>query len=365
MPLKAGIVGLPNVGKSTLFNAVTSAQALVANYPFATIEPNVGTVYVPDERLPRVAELIGSKKAVPTAIEIIDIAGLVKGASQGEGLGNRFLSHIRDVDAIVHVVRCFHDANVSHVTGMTDPIADVDIVDAELAIADLDIALKRMPKIEKKARLKVDKDAVSEYAILARVKDTLEAGRPIRELDVTPHERRLLKGFGFLTYKPVLYVANVDENDLEGDNPLVEAVCAHAKKTGGETVVLSARLEHDLGELDEEDRAEFIAELGVSESGIASLIARTYTLLGLQTFFTADEKEARAYAFTDGMTARQCAGLVHSDFEKGFIRAETISADELFSLESMAKAKEIGKVRLEGKDYRVQDGDVMWFRFNV
>jgi GTP-binding protein YchF len=367
MALTAGIVGLPNVGKSTLFNAITKAGALAANYPFATIEPNVGTVIVPDERLYTIAEIVNPKKIVPTTFEFTDIAGLVKGASKGEGLGNQFLSHIREVDAIIHVVRCFEDKNVTHVDGDIDPIRDIETIDLELIFSDLEIVEKRLPKIEKKAQLKVDPDAVKEYELLKTIQETLLNNQTIRTIKHTTEELKLIKGYGFLTLKPVIYALNISEDDFAANhiNHHAESVLKHAENEHTEALLISAKIEAELSELDAMEKAMFLEELGVKESGLDQLIKKSYDLLGLKTFFTAGEKEARAWTFKNGMTAPECAGVIHSDFQKGFIRAETISYDDLIQLGSMVACKEQGKMRSEGKTYLVKDGDIMLFRFNV
>ena len=367
MGLTAGIVGLPNVGKSTLFNAITKAGALAANYPFATIDPNVGVVEVPDERLDKLTEIVNPAKTVPTIFEFTDIAGIVKGASKGEGLGNKFLSHIREVDAIVQCVRAFDDDNVTHVDGEIDPIRDIEIINLELIFADLEVVEKRLPKIEKKAILKVDKDAVIEYRILKEVHEHLLDNKPIRTLKLVPNELAIIKNFNFLTLKPMIYVANIIEDEIADydDNPYVRQIKEFAHYDGTEVVVISAKIESELSELDEEEKEIFLEDLGITESGLDKLIKRSYSLLGLETFFTAGPKEVRAWTFKRGSKAPKCAGTIHTDFEKGFIKAQTIPYKDFVEFGGEQGAKEHGRARLEGKEYIVQDGDVMLFRFNV
>lgn len=366
MALTAGIVGLPNVGKSTLFNAITKAGAEAANYPFATIDPNVGMVEVPDWRLQRLTELVRPKKTVPTTFEFTDIAGIVRGASKGEGLGNQFLSHIRQVDAICHVVRCFDDDNITHVEGRVDPLADIDTINLELVLADLESVNKRYTRVAKIAKTK-DKDAVAELAVLDKIKPVLEEGISARSIEFTDEEQRIVKSLFLLTTKPVLYVANVAEEDVADyeTNDYVNKVKEFAASENAEVIVISARAEEEIAELEEEDKAEFLEVLGIEESGLDQLIRAAYDLLGLATYFTAGEQEVRAWTFRKGIKAPQAAGIIHTDFERGFIRAETVSFEDLNQYGTMQAAKEAGRVRLEGKDYVVQDGDVMLFRFNV
>jgi ribosome-binding ATPase len=366
MGLTAGIVGLPNVGKSTLFNAITKAGAESANYPFCTIEPNVGVVEVPDERLKKLTELVNPKKTVPTVFEFTDIAGIVKGASKGEGLGNKFLSHIRQVDAICQVVRCFADENITHVAGEVNPLSDIETINLELILADLETVDKRIDRVGKLAKQK-DKEAVFEYEILMSLKETFEAGKAARTLSFTEEEMKVVKQLHLLTIKPMLYVANVGEEDIADPsaNPYVQQVREFAQSDHAEVIVVCAKVEEEIAQLDEEEKQMFLQELGIEQSGLDQLIRAAYNLLGLATYFTAGEQEVRAWTFRKGMKAPQCAGIIHSDFERGFIRAETVSYDDLLACGSMAAAREAGKVRLEGKDYEVQDGDIMHFRFNV
>ncbi|WP_431802182.1 redox-regulated ATPase YchF [Halobacillus andaensis] len=365
MALTAGIVGLPNVGKSTLFNAITQAGALSANYPFATIDPNVGIVEVPDYRLQKLTELVNPKKTVPTAFEFTDIAGIVKGASKGEGLGNQFLSHIRQVDAICHVVRAFEDENITHVSGQVDPISDIETINLELILADLETVSKRIDRVAKMARQK-DKDALAEHAVLEKVKEALENETPARAVEFSDDQQKIVKGLHLLTSKPILYVANVSEDEIgEEDNDQVKQIREFAANENAEVIVVCAKIEAEIAELDGEEKEEFLEDLGIAESGLDQLIKATYNLLGLATYFTAGEQEVRAWTFKEGMTAPQCAGIIHTDFERGFIRAETVSYEDLVDAGTMGTARERGRVRLEGKEYLVKDGDVIHFRFNV
>lgn len=366
MSLKAGIVGLPNVGKSTLFNAITKKHILAANYPFATIEPNVGVVTVPDSRLDYLVSLYNPKSIVPTTFEFIDIAGLVSGASLGEGLGNKFLSHIREVDAIVEVVRCFDDANITHVEGKTDPIRDVEIINTELILADLEVASARLGKIEKKAETTKDKEAIFEVNILRKCIASLEKSVPIRLIDLTEDELLTIKNFNFITAKKIIYVANVDEIAASvGDNDYSLKLKEYASKEEASVVVMCAKLESELADLENEERINFLNEVGITNSGLDKLIFATYDLLGLATFFTAGSDECRAWTFKKGMKAPSCAGIIHTDFEKGFIKAEVMGFKDLEEAGNELKVKENGKLRLEGKDYLMQDGDICYFRFNV
>ncbi|MGC8710797.1 MAG: redox-regulated ATPase YchF [Leptodesmis sp.] len=362
--LRAGIVGLPNVGKSTLFNAlVANAKATAANFPFCTIEPNVGVVAVPDERLEVLAKISNSAEIIPTRVEFVDIAGLVKGASQGEGLGNQFLANIREVDAIVHVVRCFENDDIIHVSGSVDPIRDIEVINLELALADLAQVEKRLDRARKQA--KGNKELQVEVDALEKVLPILNEGQPARQVELTEEEEAALKPLGLLTYKPIIYAANVSEDDLATGNAWVEQVRELAAKENAQVVVVSAQVESELIELPPEERQDFLESLGVTEGGLQSLIRATYELLGLRTYFTTGPKETRAWTIKAGMLAPQAAGVIHTDFERGFIRAETVAYQDLVATGSMAAAKEKGLVRSEGKDYTVQEGDVMLFRFNV
>src|SRR6266540_545610 len=364
MGFNCGIVGLPNVGKSTIFNALTSAGAESANYPFCTIDPNVGIVQVPDPRMHKLAEFVKPERILPTTIEFLDIAGLVKGASRGEGLGNQFLGHIRSVDAIVHVVRCFDDENVVHVSGSVNPVRDIEIIQTELALSDLDTVEKRYVRVEKLAK-SGDRKTKDEASFYLRLKNALEQGRPARGMAENEEEQLILRDLHLLTDKPVLYVANVAEDDLEGRHPFVAQVRELAAREGAKVVPICGSIEAEISELEGEEKDTFLAEMGLAESGLDRLIRSGYELLGLITYFTAGKKEVRAWTIANGTKAPQAAGVIHSDFEKGFIRAEVIAYEDYIAAGGETGAKEKGLMRLEGKEYVVQDGDIMHFRFNV
>ena len=364
--LEVGIVGLPNVGKSTLFNAITKAGAEAANYPFCTIEPNVGVVEVPDARLARLAEIYKSKRIIPAAMRFVDIAGLVKGAAQGEGLGNKFLSHIREVDAVAQVVRCFEDENITHVEGGLNPLRDIEIINTELCLADLETLEKRVDRTQKLIK-SGDKKAPQEIAVLQRIKELLEQAQPARRVELTTDEAELIKDLNLMTLKPIIFIANVSEEEVADPdtNPHVQAVKKYAAEEGAEVVAVSAKVESEIAELPDEEAREFLAALGLSESGLDKLIKASFRLLGLMTFLTAGEQETRAWTIVKGTKAPQAGGKIHSDIERGFIRAEIVSFDDLSRAGSQNAAREQGLVRLEGKEYVMQDGDVTYFRFNV
>lgn len=366
MPLSCGIVGLPNVGKSTLFNAITQAGAESANYPFCTIDPNVGVVEVPDLRLDKLTELVTPNRTVPTAFEFVDIAGLVAGASKGEGLGNKFLAHIREVDAIVHVVRCFQDENITHVSGKVDPLSDIATINLELILADIDSVEKRIDRSRKNMK-GGDKKYAQEVEVLERIKEALYNDKPARSLELSEEDKLIVRDLHLLTIKPVLYAANVSETEAAdaSNNPYVKLVQEFAAAENAEVVPISAKVESEIAELEGEDKEMFLEELGLDESGLNRLIRAAYKLLGLYTYFTAGVQEVRAWTIRKGMKAPQAAGVIHTDFERGFIRAEVVSYDDLVAAGSMNAAREKGQLRLEGKEYVVQDGDVMHFRFNV
>jgi len=366
MSLTAGIVGLPNVGKSTLFNAITKKNILAANYPFATIDPNVGVVTVPDERVETLNQMYLPERVIPTTYEFTDIAGLVKGASLGEGLGNKFLSHIREVDAIVEVVRCFDDENVIHVDGNVDPIRDIEIINVELVLSDLEIISNRINRIGKKAMTTKNKADIKEIELLTKLKETLEQNIPLRKLEYDEEELNIIKSFNLITLKPIIYVANVKEIDIHNKgNKYVEQVKEYASLENSEVVMICAKIESELAELNEQEKKEFLLELEIEESGLDQLVKKTYSLLGLATYFTVGSDEVKAWTFKKGMKAPECAGIIHTDFERGFIKAEVMSYDDLVSCGGEKEVRENGKMRLEGKEYIMQDGDICHFRFNV
>lgn len=366
MSLTAGIVGLPNVGKSTLFNAITKKNILAENYPFATIDPNIGVVTVPDKRMDNLVKMYEPNKVIPTAYEFTDIAGLVKGASTGEGLGNKFLSHIRETDAICEVVRCFDNGKIIHVEGNIDPIRDIETINLELTIADLEIVNNRLEKVAKKARTSKDKNDLLEVEALEKAKKSLESNIPLRLVDYTEEEKILLKSYSFLTIKPIIYLANISEDEIANeDNIYVKQVKEYAEKEKAKVVKLCAKLEEDLSSLEEDEKQEMLEALNIKSSGLDQLIQTTYDLLGLATYFTVGKDEVRAWTFKKGMNAKKCAGIIHTDFEKGFIKAEVISYEDLMKYGSELKVRENGRARLEGKDYQMQDGDICHFRFNV
>ncbi len=366
MALTAGIVGLPNVGKSTLFNAITNSKVLAENYPFATINPNVGVVEVPDERMEEFVKYYNPKKTIYTTFEFTDIAGLVKGASKGEGLGNQFLANIRETDAICHVVRCFINENIEHVEGSVDPIRDIEEINLELCLADLETVQNRIARIQKKAQTK-DKDALREYNSLIKFEEALKAGTSLRLLDLDDNDEEVLKGFGLLTRKPMIYIANMSEEDIAevDNNDLFLKVKEFAEKEGSQCIPISAKIEEELSSLDKEEREAFLNDLGIEESGLEKIIKVAYHLLGLRTFFTVGEPECRAWTFKEGMKAPECAGIIHTDFEKGFIKAEIYSYEDFMEYKSEVALREHGKIRIEGKEYLMQDGDIVFFRFNV
>ncbi|WP_285403163.1 redox-regulated ATPase YchF [Luteibacter sp. ME-Dv--P-043b] len=363
MGIKCGIVGLPNVGKSTLFNALTKAGIAAANFPFCTIEPNTGIVPVPDLRLSALSDIVKPQRVIPTTMEFVDIAGLVAGASKGEGLGNKFLAHIRETDAIAHVVRCFEDGNVIHVANKVDPIADIETIDTELALADLEAVLKALDRATRSAKAN-DKDAIAKKPVLEKLRVALDQGKSARSAGLDAEEKALVRDMFLITMKPLMYIANVAEDGFE-NNPHLDAVRARAVEEGAEVVAISAAIEEELSQMEEADRDEFLRDLGLDEPGLNRVIRAGYKLLGLQTYFTAGEKEVRAWQVRAGSTAPQAAGVIHTDFERGFIRAETVAYDDFIKFKGEQGAKEAGRLRLEGKDYLVKEGDVLHFRFNV
>ena len=366
MSLKAGIIGMPNVGKSTLFNAITKKNILAANYPFATIEPNVGIVVVPDKRLDKLNEMYVPERLIPTQYEFIDIAGLVQGAAKGEGLGNKFLSHVREVDAIVHVIRCFEDNNIIHVEGNVDPLRDIEIINLELILSDCEIIDNRISKIEKKAKTTNNKDDLFELEVLEKAKELLNKEIPLRLSEWSDKEFNILKAFNFISLKPIIYLANISEDDLmEEKNKYLTELINVATKEKAPVIPMCAKIESELLELSEEEKTVFLNELGIEMCGLDRLIQVTYKLLGLKTFFTVGKDEVRAWTFVSGMKAPECAGIIHTDFQKGFIKAEVMSYEDLIECGSELKVKETGKARLEGKEYLMQDGDICYFRFNV
>ncbi|MEK9600408.1 MAG: redox-regulated ATPase YchF [Bacteroidota bacterium] len=364
MALQCGIVGLPNVGKSTLFNCLSSAKAESANYPFCTIEPNVGMITVPDERLNKISDLVNPQKIIPTTVEIVDIAGLVKGASKGEGLGNQFLGNIRNTDAILHVVRCFDDDNITHVDGSIDPVRDKEIIDTELQLKDLESIEAKILKVKKLAETG-NKEAKTVYEVVSQIKSTLEQGKSARSIDLDQNQLKLIKNLNLLTLKPVLYVCNVDDASVVNGNKHTETFIESVKNENAQIMFVSAEIESDMIDMEEEDKMMFLEDMGLQESGVNRIIKSAYQLLNYQTYFTAGEKEVRAWTITQGNTAPQAAGVIHTDFEKGFIRAEVIAYEDYIEFGSEAKCREAGKLRVEGKDYIVKDGDIMHFRFNV